>query len=152
MKMQARRKEDAAALRSRTSCDPPFEFPELPQSIPDWALRDASEWRRLSFFDIEVKAEEASGLEVEIRKADLPTSVWGIHIARGGRARLCINSRLPSPWERFAVFHELYHLLYHTEGEAFWSMTLHPMTRFESEADLFAWAAVEPDFRDIDQC
>lgn len=148
MARSARRAEDADVLRSSRA--DAFEFPDPPLSIPDWATRDARAWQRLSFFDIEVKAEEESGLEVEIRRVDLPASVWGLHIARGDRARLCINSRLPFPWDRFAAFHELYHLLCHTEGEAFWSMTLHPLSRFESEADMFAWAAIEPDFADME--
>lgn len=103
-------------------------------------------WRRLDRFDLEVKAETLSGLEVEIRSVDLPESVWGLHVARGDRARLCINGRLPHRWQRFALFHELYHLLYHTEGEHFWQQTFQPMSRFESEADLFAWAVVWPEW------
>lgn len=126
--------------------DEGFDFPTPPEAIPSWAERDAEPWRRLGRFDIEVRAEEESGLEVEIRAVDLPTSVWGLHVARGGRARLCVNSRLPWLWQKFAMYHELYHLLYHTEGEAFWKRTFTPMSRFESEADLFAWAAVWPDW------
>ena len=123
-----------------------FDFPDPPETIPDWARRDAEIWRRLSPFDLEVKAEASSGLEVEIRKVDLPEGVWGLHVARGKRARLCVNSRLPDLWQRFALFHELYHLIYHTEGERFWQGTFQPMSRFESEADLFAWAAVWPEW------
>jgi Zn-dependent peptidase ImmA (M78 family) len=100
----------------------------------------------LSRFDLEVRAEEISGLAVEIRNVDLPEGVWGLHIARGEHARLCVNSRLPHFWQRFALFHELYHLIYHTEGERFWQRTFQPMSRFESEADLFAWAAVWPEW------
>jgi Zn-dependent peptidase ImmA (M78 family) len=105
-------------------------------------VREASEWRGLRNFDLEVRAEERSGRTVEIRAASLPSGVWGFHIARGGRVRLCVNSDLPHIWRRFAVFHELYHLLSHTEGEFFWSRTFHPLSRFESEADMFAWAAI----------
>lgn len=119
-----------------------FDFPEPPEDLPDWAVREAARWRHLRRFDVEVEAEDITGLEVEIRSVDLPESVWGLHIARDGRARLCINSRLPDQWQRFAMFHELYHLIAHSEGEAFWSRTFQPMSRFESEADLFAWAVV----------
>ncbi|MDR1472129.1 MAG: ImmA/IrrE family metallo-endopeptidase [Synergistaceae bacterium] len=80
-----------------------------------------------------------------MRSVSLPAAVWGLHVARDGRARLCINSELPDIWRRFAVFHELYHLIAHSEGEYFWRQTLHPISRFESEADMFAWAAIEPE-------
>lgn len=62
--------------------------------------------------------------------------------------RLCVNASLPGFWRRFALFHELYHLLSHTEGEGFWSRTFHSMSRFESEADLFAWAVVWPEIEE----
>lgn len=38
-----------------------FEFPEPPESIPDWADTQAKDWRGLDFFDIEVRAEALSG-------------------------------------------------------------------------------------------
>jgi len=123
-----------------------FEFPDPPDRIPDWADREAAVWRGKNNFDIEVQAEDASGYQVEIRWVDLPDGVWGMHIARGGRARLCVNSRLPGIWRRFAMFHELYHLISHSEGELFWRQTFQPMSRFESEADLFAWAAIWPEW------
>lgn len=125
-----------------------FDFPSPPESIPEWATREAEGWRGLSRFDLEVRAEERTGLNVEIRDADLPDAVWGLHVVRGERARLCVNGRLPDIWQRFAIFHELYHLLFHTDGEDFWRGTLHPLSRFESEADLFAWAAVWPEWSD----
>jgi Zn-dependent peptidase ImmA (M78 family) len=125
-----------------------FEFPDPPDRIPDWADKEAQTWRGKDNFDLEVQAEEVSGYRVEIRRIDLPDGVWGLHIARGDRARLCVNSRLPGIWQRFAMFHELYHLISHSEGEHFWRQTFHPISRFESEADLFAWAAIWPDWRD----
>lgn len=126
-----------------------IEFPDPPERIPEWAIEQADEWRRLSRFDLEVKAEELGRFDVvEIRDADLPDSVWGLHIARDGRVRLCVNSRLPWLWKKFATFHELYHLLSHTEGEGFWRNTFQPLTKFESEADLFAWAAIWPEWQD----
>jgi Zn-dependent peptidase ImmA (M78 family) len=104
------------------------------------------EWRGLGNFDLEVKAEKHSGRVVEIRSAALPDSVWGLHIARGGRVRLCVNGALPHIWRRFALFHELYHLIAHSEGEHFWAQTFNPISRFESEADLFAWAVIWPEW------
>jgi Zn-dependent peptidase ImmA (M78 family) len=125
-----------------------FEFPDAPERIPEWADREAAAWRGKNNFDLEVQAEDASGYRVEIRRVDLPDGVWGIHIARGDRARLCVNSRLPGIWQRFALFHEIYHLISHSEGESFWKQTFHPMTRFESEADMFAWAVIWPELGD----
>ncbi len=125
-----------------------FDFPAPPEQIPEWADRDASPWRGLRNFDIEVRAEELSGKEVEIRQVGLPDSVWGFQIVRGERIRLCVNSSLPTVWQRFALFHELYHLISHTDGEAFWSRTFHSLSRFETEADLFAWAVVWHEFAD----
>ncbi|MDR1966321.1 MAG: ImmA/IrrE family metallo-endopeptidase [Synergistaceae bacterium] len=122
------------------------EFPVPPEKIPDWADKEAAMWRGLGNFDLEVRAEERSGLVVEIRQTPLPESVWGMHIARGKRVRLCVNSSLPRVWRRFALFHELYHLIAHTEGEYFWSQTFNPISRFESEADMFAWAAIWPEW------
>jgi Zn-dependent peptidase ImmA (M78 family) len=126
--------------------DGAFEFPTPPDIIPDWADREASKWRRLDKFNLEVKAEEHSGLVVEIRAISLPESVWGLHVARGNRVRLCVNNELPPIWRRFATFHELYHLIAHSKGEHFWSQTFQPISKFESEADLFAWAAIWPEW------
>ena len=123
-----------------------FDYPAPPDIIPEWALDEASVWRRLSRFDMEVRAEECSGLEVEIRQTPLPPSVWGFHLSRGGRVRLCVNSELPDMWRRFATFHELYHLIAHSMGEQFWRHTYQPLSKFESEADLFAWAAIWPEW------
>ena len=125
-----------------------FEFPAPPDSIPEWARREAAEWRGLGRFDLEVRAEESSGLTVEIRSVSLPESVWGLHVSRGSRVRLCVNSALPDIWKKFAVFHELYHLIAHSKGEHFWQQTYQPVSKFESEADLFAWAAIWPEWTD----
>lgn len=127
-----------------------FDFPDPPESIPAWARSDAKKWHGLRDFDIEVQAEAHCPYQVEIRYVDLPRGVWGLHIARDGRARLCVNNALPSLWRRFALFHELYHLLSHSEGEHFWRRTLQPLSKFESEADLFAWAAVWPEWSEGD--
>ena len=123
-----------------------FEFPSPPDGIPGWADREAAEWRGLDRFSMEIKAEEHSGMTVEIREASLPESIWGFHIARAGRARLCVNSELPGIWKRFALYHELYHLISHSMGEHFWRHTYHSISKFESEADLFAWAAIWPEW------
>lgn len=122
------------------------ELPTPPERIPEWAFREAEEWRRLSEFDIEVRAEERTGREVEIRSVPLPSSVWGLHVSRGARVRIIANASLPGIWRRFALFHELHHLLFDSRGEAFWSQTFQPLTKFESEADMFAWAAIWPDW------
>jgi Zn-dependent peptidase ImmA (M78 family) len=95
---------------------------------------------------MEVKAEESSGLRVEICFAPLPETVWGLHVARGDRVRLCINSALPDIWKRFAAYHELYHLIAHSMGESFWKQTFNPISKFETEADMFAWAAIWPEW------
>lgn len=126
----------------------PFEFPEPPERIPDWATAAALPWRGKDRFDLEVLAEESSGYRVEIRHVELPDGVWGLHIARGDRARLCVNSRLPDIWQKFALYHEIYHLVSHSEGEHFWRQTFQPISRFETEADLFAWAAVWPEWNE----
>jgi Zn-dependent peptidase ImmA (M78 family) len=123
-----------------------FEFPDPPERIPEWADREAAIWRGKDNFDLEAQAEDASGYRVEIRRVDLPDAVWGLHVARGDRARLCVNSRLPGIWQRFALFHELYHLIFHTEGENFWKHSLHPLSRFENDADIFAWAVIWPEW------
>ncbi|MDR1884911.1 MAG: ImmA/IrrE family metallo-endopeptidase [Synergistaceae bacterium] len=125
-----------------------FDFPDPPERIPEWAQAEAEGWRSLHNFDLELRAERLSGLQVEIRYVDLPVGVWGLHIARGERARLCVNSRLPGLWRRFALFHELYHLIRHSKGERFWQQTFQPMSKFESEADLFAWAIIWPEWSD----
>ena len=125
-----------------------FEYPAPPDVIPEWALDEASIWRNLDRFDMEIRAEERSGMAVEIRLTLLPSSVWGLHVSRGNRVRLCVNSELPNMWRRFAIFHELYHLIAHSMGENFWRHTYQPLSKFESEADLFAWAAIWPEWMD----
>ena len=138
-------KPEPDAASCSESCEV-FDFPVPPDVIPKWALDEASIWRGLSRFDMEVRAEECSGLEVEIRQAPLPRSVWGFHVSRGNRVRLCVNSELPDIWRSFATFHELYHLISHSMGERFWRHTYQPLSKFESEADLFAWAAIWPEW------
>jgi len=119
-----------------------FEWPSPPERIPDWAFEEACKWKGLDGLDLLAKAEEACGRSVEIVTLPLPISIWGLHVARGERARIYLNSLLPEIWKRFAVFHEIYHLVHHTRGEDFWSGTATPMTSFEYQADMFAWAAV----------
>ena len=119
-----------------------FLWPEPPESIPEWASLEASQWKDLDDFDLLAKVEAACGRSVEIVRAPLPVSLWGLHVARGRRARIYVNGLLPEIWRRFAVFHEIYHLTHHARGEDFWSHTATPMTSFEYQADLFAWAAI----------
>lgn len=123
-----------------------FDFPAPPETIPAWAQREAERWQGLRDFDIEVQAEASCPYQVEIRYVELPRAVMGLHVARRGRVRLCVNRDLPMFWRRFALFHELYHLLSHSESEHFWSQTFQPLSKFESEADLFAWAVMWSDW------
>lgn len=125
-------------------------MPAPPEVIPGWATREAEEWHRLSEFDILALAEEKTGLRLEIKYENLPSGVWGIHLVRGERGRLFINSALSLFWRRFAIFHELYHLLNHTKGAKFWQNTFFSMEAFENQADTFAWAAVWPEWAEND--
>jgi len=124
----------------------PFEWPSPPQDIPRWAFEEASPWRDLDEFVLLARAEERCGRIIELIQTSLPKTLWGLHVARGRRARIYINRQLPGIWRRFSMFHELYHLLHHTRGEAFWSGTATPMTSFEHQADMFAWAAICPEW------
>ena len=54
----------------------------------------------------------------------------------------------PLLWRRFALFHELYHLLYHTKGARFWQQSFVSMESFENRADTFAWAALWPEWEE----
>lgn len=126
------------------------DLPVPPEHIPCWALEEAREWQRLDEFNLLAKAEEATGLNLEIKYETLPPGVWGIHLVRGERGRLFINSLLPLVWRRFAVFHELYHLLHHKKGAKFWTNTFVSMESFENRADLFAWAALWPEWSEGD--
>ena len=128
------------------------EFPSPPLQIPKWAEEEAEPWLRLDDFDILVKAEELTGLTLEIKYADLPDGVWGIHLVRCERGRIFVNTRLPLFWRRFAIFHELYHLLNHTKGARFWQHTFHSMESFENRADTLAWAAAWPEWEENQYC
>ncbi|MDO4988037.1 MAG: ImmA/IrrE family metallo-endopeptidase [Synergistes sp.] len=123
-----------------------------PEIIPQWATDEAEEWQRLDDFDILVKAEEITGLSLEIKYLPLPTKTWGIHIVdrRIGRerGRVVINSLLPDFWRRFCLFHEVYHLIYNKKGEDFWKSTFFSGTANENRADSFAWAAAWPDWEE----
>lgn len=123
-------------------------FPTPPEALPAWAVEEASEWRLLDDFDILAKAEERTGLTLEIQRVALPAGVWGVHLVRFERGRIFINSLLSPLWQRFALFHELYHLLYHTKGARFWSHSFVSMESFENRADLFAWAALWPEWEE----
>lgn len=126
------------------------DLPAPPERMPSWALEEAREWQRLDEFNLLAKAEETTGLTLEIKYEALPSGVWGIHLVRGERGRLFINSLLPLVWRRFAVFHELYHLLHHKKGAKFWTNTFESMESFENRADLFAWAALWPEWSEGD--
>lgn len=118
-----------------------FFFPDPPENIPEWAAKAACEWTGLDDFSLLVKAEERTGKFIDLEYPPLPPKTWGFHIVRGRRAGIFVNGLLPERWKRFALFHELYHLLEHKKGEAFWERTATPLSSFEQQADLFAWAA-----------
>ena len=120
--------------------------PQPPEVIPQWAVREGREWQRLSEFDILAKAEEITGLSLELMFEQLPAGVWGIHIVRGKRGRIYINASLPLIWRRFAIFHETYHLLNHRKGHRFWTHTFASMESFENRADTLHWAVLWPEW------
>jgi Zn-dependent peptidase ImmA (M78 family) len=126
-----------------------FAIPDPPEFIPDWASEAAVEWAGLDDFSLLARAEERTGRQIDLRFAPLPDDTWGFHILRGRRAGIFINRRLPERWKRFALFHELYHLLEHRGGETFWERTAMPMSSFERQADLFAWATA---LKEWDEC
>ncbi len=123
-------------------------YPSPPDALPDWAVSEAADWRRLDEFDILAKAEERTGLSLDVKRVSLPAGVWGVHLVRGERGRIFINTALPLLWRRFALFHELYHLLYHTKGARFWQRSFVSMESFENRADTFAWAALWPEWEE----
>ena len=126
-----------------------FTFPSIPEFIPGDILNEATNWRGLDDFEILVRAEEVTGLCMEIRYSDLPPDVWGIHLVRGERGCLCINKFLPSIWRHFALLHELYHLIAHPRSVHFWAQTYNPLSRFEREADDFAWAVLKDEWENL---
>lgn len=121
-----------------------FQFPRPPESLPQWAQKEAQQWQGLDDFDLLVQLEERSGLQVEVARDRLSPRLWGFTYAQRklGRCRIYLNSQLPPFWQRFALFHEIYHLLHHSRGCYFWSSTNVAMTSFEHQADQFAWAVV----------
>lgn len=125
-------------------------FPRPPETIPEWAVVEAKEWQRLSDFEVLARAEEKTGLYVELKYESMPEGVWGIHVVRGERGRIYVNSALPLVWRRFALFHETYHLLNHRKGHRFWTHTFESMDCFENRADTFAWAALWPEWTEGD--
>lgn len=130
--------------------DGKVEFPSPPEVLPSWALEAAKPWQRKDEFDVLVMAEEMCGRTLEIRYVPLPKGMWGFHICRTSRGAILINSQLPPFWRRFTLFHEIYHLLNHPKGQAFFERTLQPISRFEREADEFAWAVVWPEWSEGD--
>lgn len=119
-----------------------FDFPSPPDSLPGWAQSKSLPWQNLLSFEIITLAGKRMDRRLEIRYEDLPDSLWGLHVARGNRVRIIVNTNLPAFWQRFALFHELFHVLEHRRGEDFWNRTATPMSSFERQADLFAWAVV----------
>ena len=124
-----------------------FDFPSPPEFLPEWARREGEPWSGMDDFSILVRAEEQTGKVLDIAYPRLPGGVWGFHLVRGKRAGIFVNSLLPLPWRRFALFHELFHLLNHRKGAEFWLGTAAPPSSFEHQADLFAWAAAFREWR-----
>ncbi len=122
------------------------DLPVPPVELPAWAVKEGRGWRRLSEFEILARTEEATGLCLELKYEALPAGVWGIHVVHGDRGRIFVNSLLPLVWRRFAIFHEVYHLLNHRKGARFWTHTCESMESFENRADSFAWAAIWPEW------
>jgi len=132
--------------KTRSSGGLRFSYPSPPEEIPRWAREEARRWVGKDQFDVLVMAEELSGRSLEVRYVDLPEDVFGFHVCRGSRGAILINAGLPPFWRRFTLFHEIYHIVKHPKGKAFWERTFQPMSRFEREADHFAWAAVWPEW------
>jgi len=126
------------------------DWPMPPSELPAWAVSEGKKWQRLGEFEILAKAEDATGLRLELKYEALPPGVWGVHVVHGERGRILVNSKLPLVWRRFAIFHELYHLLNHRRGARFWTRTFESMESFENRADYFAWAALWPEWSEGD--
>ncbi len=84
--------------------EPITEFPAPPEEIPEWAAEAAAEWQRRGEFELLALAEEKTGLALDLKYENLPSGVWGIHLVRGERGRIVVNSRLPLLWRRFAAW------------------------------------------------
>ncbi len=121
---------------------PRFEIPSPPETLPEWARKEGIQWAGLDDFSILVKAEEYTGKQLEVMYPPLPETIWGFHMTRDRRALIFINGQLSPRWRRFALFHELYHFLCHQGGRDLWTGTATPLSSFESQADLFAWAVL----------
>jgi len=125
-----------------------IEIPSPPEFIPSWARNEARQWQNLSDFDILIKAESICSCSIELMYKSLTPNLWGFNLKRGGKARIIINALLSPRWRRFALFHEIYHLIHHPKSERFWSRTATPLSSFEYEADMFAWAAMWQEFEE----
>ncbi|HQE21057.1 MAG: hypothetical protein PWR28_131 [Synergistaceae bacterium] len=125
-----------------------IEIPSPPEFVPSWAWNEARQWQNLSDFDILIKAESICSCSIELMYKSLTPNLWGFNLKRGGKARIIINALLSPRWRRFALFHEIYHLIHHPKGERFWSRTATPLSSFEYEADMFAWAAMWQEFEE----
>lgn len=130
-----------------------YSFPRPPEYLPSWAVKAASEWQNLNDFDLQVKLEKLSGLQVEVVKTTMSPRLWGFTFTKRelGRSRIFINNGLPLFWQRFALFHEIHHMLHDSRGCYFWSLTNMPMTSFEFQADQFAWAVMMPEWESGDE-
>lgn len=124
--------------------DEDFEFPSQPQYIEPSALEEGEDWQGLDEFDTLVKLENTIHIEAEIKRVPLSSRMWGFtYVSREkGRCRIHLNSRLPAFWQKFALYHEIHHLLHDSRGCYFWSQTLANMNGFEYQADQFAWAVL----------
>lgn len=125
-----------------------FSFPSPPEYIEPSVVQEAAEWRGLDEYDALVQLEQRVGLEAETVRVPLGADMWGFTYTNREmkRCRIHLNSRLPRFWQRFALFHEIHHLLHDSRGCYFWAQTNAAMSRFEYQADQFAWAALMPEW------
>lgn len=132
---------------------PDFCFPARPEFLSPTAVNRAKDWAFLSDFDLLVKAEEQSGRVIDLKKARMGSRLWGFtyHQPDGPHSRIFINLDLPHRWQRFALYHELHHLLYDSlKGVGIYEHTAENTRRFEVSADDFAWAVLDLEQDDAD--
>ncbi len=137
-------------MRKRArDADEEFNFPAPPEYIEPSITREAGPWRGLDEFDALVKLENAVGLEAEVKRVAMDAGLWGFTFTSRElkRCRIHLNRGLPPFWQRFALFHEIHHLLHDSRGCYFWSQTLANMNGFEYQADQFAWAVLMDDWQ-----
>lgn len=136
------------------SSDEEFDFPAPPEYIEPSLRREAEPWIGLDEFAALARLEETVSLTAETLRVPLSGGLWGFTYTSRElkRCRIHINSRLPRFWQRFALFHEIHHILHDSRGCYFWSQTLANMNGFEYQADQFAWAVLISEWDSGDEC